>query len=53
MEVYTFSEARQNFASILDHDRVQLYAQALCLEEMFQVSIPEALKESNIFHLII
>ena len=24
-----------------DHDRVQLYAQALCLEEMFQVNIPE------------
>ena len=24
-----------------DHDRVQLYAQALCLEEMFQVKIPE------------
>jgi len=23
------------------HDRVQLYAQALCLEEMFQVKIPE------------
>ena len=24
-----------------DHDRVQLYAQALCLEEMFRVNIPE------------
>ncbi|MCF6334832.1 MAG: CRISPR-associated protein Cas4 [Spirochaetales bacterium] len=34
-------EFKRGKQKIKDHDRVQLYAQALCLEETFQVSIPE------------
>ena len=34
-------EFKRGKQKVKDHDRVQLYAQALCLEEMFQVKIPE------------
>ncbi|NQT57379.1 MAG: CRISPR-associated protein Cas4 [Bacteroidetes bacterium] len=34
-------EFKRGKQKVKDHDRVQLYAQALCLEEMFQVNIPE------------
>ena len=34
-------EFKRGKQKIKDHDRIQLYAQALCLEEMFQVNIPE------------
>ena len=34
-------EFKRGKQKVKDHDRVQLYAQALCLEEMFQVDIPE------------
>jgi len=34
-------EFKRGKQKIKDHDRLQLYAQALCLEEMFQVNVPE------------
>ena len=34
-------EFKRGKQKVKDHDRVQLYAQALCLEEMFQVNVPE------------
>ncbi|MCD6395944.1 MAG: CRISPR-associated protein Cas4 [Spirochaetaceae bacterium] len=34
-------EFKRGKQKVKDHDRVQLYAQALCLEEMFQINIPE------------
>ncbi len=34
-------EFKRGKQKIKEHDRVQLYAQAVCLEEMFRVSVPE------------